>query len=135
MNYARIAIAAVAGVILLVVWGFLVEGVLIRKEFQPYQAVYRTQEAMRKSGFLGFACLLVAVFVLALIYAKWCGGAPSAGSGLAFGLLVGLFAACVHPLSNFVTMNLGAKLSLEIAVSTFFAMGALGALFGTIYRP
>jgi hypothetical protein len=33
------------------------------------------------------------------------------------GLLFGIFAACIHPISNFVTMNIDTRLGLETTAS------------------
>jgi len=38
------------------------------------------------------------------------------------------FAACIHPITNFVTMNLGAKLSVEITISTIVQWALVGAV-------
>jgi hypothetical protein len=79
--------------------------------------------------------LLMGVFTAAALYAKWCGGATGAMSGLQFGLLMGVFTACVHALSNLVTMNMHPKLGLEIAVSTFFGWLLAGITIGLVYKP
>jgi hypothetical protein len=55
----------------------------------------------------------------AALYAGRCGGASRGLKGLQFGLLMGVFVACIHPISNLITMNMDAKLGLEIAASTF----------------
>jgi hypothetical protein len=135
MNYTRILIAAFAGIIVFFALGYLGEGWLFRSHFAPYQGVYRSTEQMQTFMPIGMGGLLVAIFVLAMIYARWCGGAPGAGSGLLFGMMVGVFAACVHPISNLMTMNLGTKLGMEIAASTFVQWTAVGVVFGVIYRP
>src|SRR5882762_5208973 len=56
MNYGRIAIAAVAATVVYYTYGFLVEGLLIRKDFSPCSAVYRSAETMPGYIPLGFAC-------------------------------------------------------------------------------
>jgi hypothetical protein len=134
MNMTRVALAAVAGMIVFFSLGFVAEGALFRADFQPYHAVYREKDELQKYMPMGMLGLLAAIFVLAAIYARWCGGAPGWLSGLQFGLLVGVFVACVHPISNLVTMNLGAKLGLEIAASTFVQWTAVGLAFGVVYR-
>jgi hypothetical protein len=35
-----------------------------------------------------------------VLYAGWCGGTYGAMRGLQFGVLMGVFVACVHPISN-----------------------------------
>jgi hypothetical protein len=121
MNYGRIALAAFAATIVFFVIGFLGEGLLFRKDFSPYSSLYRSSESLSKYMPIGLLSFLVAMFALSMIYASWFSGAGSGSAishGVRFGLLVGIFAACIHPITNFVTMNLGAKLSVEITVAT-----------------
>jgi len=70
MNYRRIVIAALAATVVYYVYGFLVEGLLIRKDFSPYSAVYRSADTVMGYMPLGFACTLIATFVIAIINAK-----------------------------------------------------------------
>lgn len=135
MNYPRLAMAAVAALIVFFVYGFLVEGILIRKDFAPSAALYRSSDAQMKYMPFGIASVLVGLFAAAALYAKWCGATSGAMSGLQFGLLIGVFTACVHALSNLVTMNMDLKLGLEITVSTFFGWVLVGLTIGLIYKP
>jgi hypothetical protein len=64
-----------------------------------------------------------------------CGATSTAMKGLQFGLLMGVFAACIHALSNLVTMNMDLKLGLEITVSTFVGWVLAGIVIGLVYRP
>jgi hypothetical protein len=135
MNYPRIAMAAIAALIVFFVYGFLTEGWLIRKDFALSAALYRDANAQIRYMPFGMASLLVGLFVAAAIYAKWCGGASGVMSGLQFGLLMGLFIACVHALSNLVTMNMNVRLGMEIAASTFIGWVLAGITIGLVYKP
>ena len=138
MNYGRIAVAAFAATIVFFVIGFLGEGLLFRKHFSPNSSLYRSSESISKYMPIGLLSLLVAMFVLSIIYASWFSGAGSGSAisqGVRFGLLVGIFAACIHPITNFVTMNLGAKLSVEITISTIVQWALVGAVIAAIYKP
>jgi len=120
MNYPRVVMAAVAALVVFFVYGFLVEGMLIRKDFALSAALYRDSNAQMKYMPIGMASVLVGLLAAAALYAKWCGGVTRAMSGLQFGLTMGVFTACVHALSNLVTMNMNVRLGLEITASTFF---------------
>lgn len=135
MNYPRIVMAAVAALVVFFVYGFLVEGMLIRKDFALSAALYRTSDLQMKYMPLGMVSVLVGLLAAAVLYAKWSGGASGAVTGLQFGLLMGVFTACVHALSNLVTMNLNLKLGLEIAASTFFGWVLAGITMGLVYKP
>lgn len=135
MNYPRIALAAVAATLVFFVYGFLVEGMLIRKDFALSAALYRDSNAQIKYMPIGFASVLVALFAAAALYAQWCGGEATAMTGLQFGLLMGIFAACSHAVSNLVTMNMNLKLGLEITASTFVGWLLAGIAIGMVYKP
>ena len=135
MNYPRIALAALAATFVFFVYGFLVEGMLIRKEFAPSAAIYRTADSQMKYMPLGIASILAALFAAGMLYAKWCGGESGMMTGLQFGLLMGVFTACTHSLSNLVTMNIHLKLGLETAASVFFGWLLAGITIGLVYKP
>jgi hypothetical protein len=84
---------------------------------------------------LGMASVLTGLLAAVVIYAGWCGATSTAMKGLQFGLLMGVFAACIHALSNLVTMNMDLKLGLEITVGTFVGWVLAGIVIGLVYRP
>jgi hypothetical protein len=135
MNYPRILLAAVTALLVFFAWGFLTEGWLIRKDFAPSAALYRTSDVQMKYMPFGLASVLVALVAAAVLYAGWCGGISGAMKGLQFGLLMGLFTACIHPISNLVTMNMDLKLGLEISASNFIGWVLAGVAIGVIYKP
>jgi len=135
MNYGRIAIAAVAATVVYYVYGFLVEGLLIRKAFSPYSAVYRSADTVMGYIPLGFACTLIATFVIAMMYAKGYEGGSGAAEGARFGVLVGIFVVCTFVGPNYVTLNIGKKLALELAASALVQWTIVCVVIGLIYKP
>jgi len=105
MNYPRIVLAAVAALIAFFAWGFLTEGWLLRNDFAASAALYRASDLQVRYMPFGFASVLVALLAAAVIYARWCGVTSGAASGLQFGFLVGVLVACIHPISNLITMK------------------------------
>jgi hypothetical protein len=138
MSYPRLAIAALVGTVVYYAWGYLIEGWLIRAHFIPSQAVYRDISAMQRYMPLGLLSSLLAIFLMAEIYAK-VSTSPGAGSGPAsgafFGLLFGIFAACIHPISNFVTMNIDTRLGLETTASCLVQWTLVGLTIALVYKP
>ena len=55
--------------------------------------------------------------------------------GLQFGVIMGVFVACIHPISNLITMNMDAKLGLEIAASNTIGWVLAGLVIGLVYKP
>jgi hypothetical protein len=135
VNYPRLVLAAVAALIVFFAWGFLTEGWLLRKDFASSAALYRTSDLQMKYMPLGMASVLVALLAAVALYAGWCGGTSGAVRGLQFGLLMGVFVACVHPISNLVTMNMDTKLGLEIAASNAIGWVLAGLVIGLVYKP
>jgi hypothetical protein len=135
MNYPRLLLAAVAALVVFFAWGFLTEGWLLRKDFAPSAALYRTSDLQMKYMPFGLASVFVAVLAAVVLYAGWCGGTSGAVKGLQFGLIIGVFVACIHPISNLVTMNMDTKLGLEITVSTAIGWVLAGLVIGLVYKP
>ena len=135
MNYSRLVLAAVAALITFFAWGFLTEGWLLRKDFAASATLYRTSDLQMKYMPLGMVATLVALLAAVVLYAGWCGGTSGAVRGLQFGLLIGVFVACIHSISNLVTMNMQTKLGLEIAICNAFGWVLVGLVIGLVYRP
>ena len=135
MNYSRLLLAAVAALVVFFAWGFLTEGWLLRNDFAPSAALYRTSDLQMKYMPFGLASVLVALLAAVVLYAGWCGGTSGAVKGLQFGLIIGVFVACIHPISNLVTMNMDTKLGLEITLSTAIGWVLAGLVIGLVYKP
>jgi hypothetical protein len=135
VNYPRLLLAAIAAVVVFFAWGFLTEGWLLRKDFATSAALYRTSDLQMKYMPFGLASVLVALLAAVALYAGWCGGTSGALRGLQFGLLIGVFVACVHPISNLITMNMDKKLGLEIAASNAIGWVLAGLVIGLVYKP
>jgi hypothetical protein len=80
----------------------------------------------------GVSTALLAAVVL---YAGWCGSTSGAVRGLQFGLLMGVFVACIHSISNLVTMSMDLKLGLEIAASNAIGGVLAGVVICLVYKP
>jgi hypothetical protein len=135
MNYPRLALAAVAALIVFFAWGFLTEGWLLRNDFAPSAALYRTSDVQMKYMPLGLPSVLVALLAAVVLYAGWSGPTSGARRGLQFGVLMGVFVACIHPISNLITMNMDTRLGLEIAASNAIGWVLAGLAIGLVYKP
>ena len=70
MNYGRIVVSALAAFVVFFVYGFLVHGMLIARDYLPYPiGVYRTDQNLMPVGMVG---IFVAILVFAIIYARSC---------------------------------------------------------------
>ena len=134
MNHSRIAIATFVGFFVYYTYGFLVEGFLIRDHFKPYAAVYRSAETVMSYMPIGLLSTLLALFITVVIYVRGYEGTSGFAEAAHFGLLVGIFVACVFVGANYVTLNIGAKLAAELALSTFLQWFVTCVVMGIIYK-
>jgi hypothetical protein len=135
MNYSRIGLAAIAGTIVFFVCGFLIFGLLIGSDFAPYGAVYRSQAGMQQHAPVGMVSSLIARLVMSIMYAKGYEGGSGVLEGFRFGALVGLFLACKCVADEYVTLNIGGKLALEMAAGVLVEMAIVGMVIGMVYKP
>jgi hypothetical protein len=135
MNYARLALAAVAATIFDAVYGFLVYGTLLAPEFARYPGVYRSNEAGLAFLPLMFGGLLIAIIAAAIMYAKGYEGGSGAAEGARFGFLLGVFAVFAFAGVNYAVLNVGRKIAVMTAAAGFVEWLAIGLVIGLIYRP
>jgi hypothetical protein len=135
MNYARLALAAVAATVFDAVYGFAVYGTLLAPEFARYPNVYRTNEAGMAYLPLMFAGLFLAIVVVAVIYAKGYEGGSGIAEGVRFGLLLGVFVVLAFAAVNYATLNIGRRLAALVAAAGFVEWLVIGTIVGLVYQP
>lgn len=135
MNYGRLVLAALAGIVVEICYGFLVYGLLLSSEFQKYPALYRSAETGPGYLPLMFGGVLVAIVVATLIYAKGYEGGSGAVEGARFGALLGLFVVFAFANVNYGVLNIGRRLALYTGIAGFFEWFLIGVAIGLIYKP
>lgn len=138
MNYSRIILAALGAFVAYFAVGFVVFAVTaapMKREFARYPAVFRPQESMKGFMPFGMAAMLVAIFVLAILYAMVYRGGSGLAEGARFGALIGVFVVCAFVVHNWMMLNIGSKLTLYQAVSYFVQWVVVGSAIGVVYRP
>ena|SRR5260221_11255793 len=135
MNITRILLAAFAAFVAYFLLGglFFAAGPL-RNEFAKFPAVYRTQESMKPTLPLGMASMLVAMIVLAVLYAMLYKGGSGLFEGARFGALIGLFCVCSFVIHNYVNLNISLRLTLGQAAAYFVEWVVTGVVIGLIYK-
>ena len=137
MNYSRIALAALGATVAYFVLGGILFAALpsLRKEFMKYPAVYRTQDDMKRVMPIGMISILVAIFVVAVLYAMAHPGGGGVLDGARFGALIGVFAVCGFALHNHMILNIGIKLTVGQAIAYFLQWLVVGIVISLIYAP
>jgi hypothetical protein len=135
MNYGRLVLSALAATLVYYAYGFLVNGMLIAKAYLPFTTVYRPQDAIMRYMPFGLAGTFIAALVLAIMFAKGYEGGPVLAEGARFGVLVGVFVVCTHVVDNLVTLNIGRRLSLELAVASLVQWTLVCVTIGLVSKP
>ena len=137
MNYSRIALAALGATVAYFVAGGILFGVLpwLQKEFLKYPGVYRTQDDMKRVMPMGMISILVGIFVVAVLYAMAYPAGGGVLDGARFGALIGVFAVCGFALHNHMLLNVGIRLTVGQAISSFVQWLVVGIVISLIYAP
>src|ERR1043165_556404 len=127
MSIIRIALASIAAFVAYFAIGFLTfTAGPLRREYENYKTIYRSQEGMKSVMPAGMLAMLVAMVVLVILYAgMYRGGSPLA-TGARFGALIGLFAVCAFVIHNYVNLNIGLRLTIGQAVAYFVEWVVVG---------
>ena len=137
MNPARLILAGLAATLVYYVYGFLVFGLLIAKDYIPYTeaGVYRQGDAIAQLMPLGIAGTFIAALALTVIYAKGRWGGAAVPGGARLGVLVGVLIVCTQVLGNYVALNIGGTLALKQAAASFVQWTLVGIVIAVVYRP
>ena len=135
MNYARLALAAVAATVVDAIYGFGVYGTLLAPEFAKYPAVYRSNEAGQAFLPLMFGGLFLAIAAAAIIYAKGYEGGSGAAEGIRFGFLLGVFVVFAFAGVNYAVLNIGRRLAVMTAAAGLVEWLLIGTVIGAVYKP
>jgi hypothetical protein len=137
MNYTRIALASLGAVVAYFAYGFAMFAAWpsLQTEFLKYPNVYRPKDEMMKVMPYGMIAIVIAIVVVAILYAKiyYAGGGVVAGIG--FGALIGLFSVCTFAIHNYINLNIGIRLTVYQCIAYFIQWVVVGAAIGLIYKP
>jgi hypothetical protein len=137
MNYARLALASLAGVVAYFVYGFAMFAALpaMKTEFSKYPTVYRPEKEMMKVMPFGMIAILVGIVVVAVLYAKIYPAGGTLASGATLGTLIGLFVVCVFVIHNYINLNIGITLTVYQAIAYFVQWLIVCAAIALVYKP
>ncbi len=84
---------------------------------------------------LGIAGTFIAIVALSVVLAKAFPVGPDFHDAVPFGVLVGVIMTCTHVVDNYVTLNIGRKLAVEMAVASFFQWVLVCITIGLFHQP
>jgi hypothetical protein len=137
MNYLSLGLAALGATVAYFAFGFLVFWLVpaLINEGHKYPAVFRPKEQMMSVMPIGMAATLIAIVVVAIIFAMIHPGGSGTMEGARLGVLIGIFVVCAFVLHNYVNLNIGLKLALGQAAAYFVQWTIVGIVIGLIYKP
>ena len=136
MNYVRIALAALASLVVYFVLGALFfAGGPLRREFEKFPAIYRTPESMKATLPYGIGGMMLAMLALSVLFACLRADGSVWVQGLRFGALVGAFAVGSFVLHNYVNLNIGLRLTIGQAIAYFVQWVVVGLVIAWVYKP
>ena len=137
MNYARIALASLGGLVAYFVYGFAVFAAWpsMKTEFMKYPDVYRPKDEMMKVMPYGMVAILIAIVVVAILYARIYTTGGGIVSGISLGALIGLFCVCTFAVHNYINLNIGLTLTIYQSIAYFIQWVTVGVAIGLIYKP
>jgi hypothetical protein len=137
MNYSRLGLAALGGMVASFAFGFLVMWLVpaLFEEGHKYPAVFRPKEEMMTVMPIGLVATFISILVVAIIFAMIHQGGSGTTEGARFGVLIGIFVVCAFVLHNYVNLNIGLKLALMQAAAYFVQWTIIGIVIGLIYKP
>jgi hypothetical protein len=136
VNYTRIALASFGAMVAYFVYGFALFAAWpsMKTEFMKYPNVYRPKDEMMKVMPYGMVAILIAIVVVAILYARIFAEGGGIASGMSLGALIGLFSVCTFAIHNYINLNIGLRLTLYQSVAYFVQWVIVGAAIGLIYK-
>jgi hypothetical protein len=135
MDYKRITLAAMVAWFVNLVYGLFGWMTATGDQFAANPAVFRTQAGVNANIPLMLAGELLAMFVLALIYARGYEGGGGLREGFRFGLLMAVFMVSFASIGLYGALNIDAQSALLTATQLFVRMVIAGTVIGLFYRP
>jgi len=135
MSYSSLALTALGGTVASFAFGFLVMWLVpaLFEEAHKYPTVFRPKEEMMTVMPIGFVASIIAILVVAIIFAMTHPRGSGIAEGARLGVLIGIFAAC-NVAHNYSNLNIGMKLALGQAAAYFVQWTITGIVIGFIYN-
>jgi hypothetical protein len=133
MNWKRFFIAFIAAYVFIFVWGWLLNGVVLKDVYAQTPNLWRSQSEMMSLFHWIIIGQALIVFAFVMIYAS-----GFAGGGVIAGIRLGVLleiAAIGMRLGFYAVQPIPGKLILYGSVGGLIEMIIVGAMVGAIYKP
>ena len=135
MNFARLALAALAALVAYFIVGGLFFAIpTLQAEFAKYPAIFRTGEAINSVMAVGVLGILLAIGAAAAIFARMHPAGAGIGAGIKFGVVLAVFQLGSFVLHNHMTLNIGWRLSALQGIVYTAEWIVVGIVISLVYR-
>jgi hypothetical protein len=134
MNYPRIVVAALAATVVDALYGFLVWGQILSREFAQFPAIFRPGDDTTALPLM-FVGVLVGMLFASGIYAKGYEGGSGLIEGLRFGVVMGLLVGSYMAGVNFGILRIGKRMALTFGIGWLGEWILVGLAIGLVYKP
>jgi len=135
MDYRRLTLAAFLALGVRLMFGILVWIAPFADEFAKYPTMLRPMPIFRDNVPLTLAGWFIAVFVLAIVFAKGYAGGNGALEGFRFGSLMAFFTVGFVSVSMYAQVNIGLRMAVIGGAQLFLEMVIIGTVIGAAYEP
>ncbi len=135
MNFARIALAAVAAWVVSIPMGYVVNEIILKDLYLANAATMRPEAEIFANLPIGFGFMLVGFFAFAYAYAKGYEGGQGLMEGVRYGVLVGLMIDCFAIVWSGLTTHMSMSLTTAMMIDYIFEFALYGGIVGAVYRP
>ena|ERR1700688_1145354 len=132
MNWLRAFLAALAATIAYYALGFA-SGPLLAASFQSSAGALRARDDILSYMPFGLAGTLVAMLVLAVLYASPTRSGSAVAHGARLGLAIGVLLLCAGTIHEFVIFNVGVGFVVVEGVSVLVQWTIAGAIVALVY--
>ncbi len=138
MNVIGIGLAALAGTVTYFLFGGILMGAMggrLKDVYRPHAELFRPEDKIMKYFPFAITTMFLSIAVAATIFARIHPGGAGWMAGGKFGVAMGAFVVFGHVCHNFVTLNIGLKLTITTAALHFVQWILTCIAIALAYKP
>ena len=133
MNIKRLIFAILAGWVVIFATDFLIHHLWLMPDYEATKSIWRPEAEMQTRVCWMFVAQILCAATFVIIWAKGFAGG-SVGTGVVFGLLMGLFQQ-IWVLVNYVVIPMPGDLAVKWFFSALAQAVLLGIVTSLVYKP
>jgi hypothetical protein len=133
MNIKRLLLAILAGWVVIFAMDIIIHHFWLGPDYVATKSIWRPETEMQPRLHWMFIAQLLGVVTFVLVWAKGFAGG-SVGTGVVFGLLMGLFQS-IWVLTNYVLIPLPGDLAIKWFVGSVAQAVVFGIVTSLVYKP